>query len=300
MREGALGWGYSPSHITAFFQIYSDGSTGAGLNTTDGAVSEVILFDLPHGVAVEADRIFINEDLSEAEVSRRVLAAFRANELSSDALRRKVCEIRHRIRCPIGYGLGMSGAGAFSLALALNQALHSPFSYGQCLEFARRAEIESGTGLGDVVGQQFRGVMRGLPPYPSTAVAEIAGAPNYVVCAFFEPIETASIIRDPRWKAEINAIGGECMTEIHREPTYAKFIELARHFTFQTKLGSPRVMEVLQAVPQASMAMLGQTVFLLTSDIREGVEVLGRFTDRLYVSSVSAFGASALDYSHGG
>jgi len=271
---------FAPSHITGFFQIFPNGSTGAGLNTALGARTRV---ECENG-GLEVS-ITINGERSSAPVSTKVLELFQAD------FRDASLSIAHEIGYPIGYGMGMSGAGAFSLALALNELTQTKRSYQECMEIAVRAEIESGTGLGDVVAQQFEGVMIGLAPYPSRTVEILPSDKKLVVCAFFEPLETKKIIRNEEWKQRINEVGASCMEALLRERTVSNFIALSRRFTLETGLANETVRRVLEAVPESSMAMLGQSVFALTNDEHDLRKKFSAFTDRIVVSPLADRGA---------
>lgn len=270
----------APGHITGLFQIFSNGSTGAGLNPELGAHTKVYVL-----ASNTSDEIFLNGEPSDARVSKTVLDAF-AEYREGKSLR-----VEHQIDYPIGFGMGMSGAGAYSLSLALNQALGAGLDPHQCMLIAKESEIRCGTGLGDVVAQQFPGVMMGLPPYPSTEVAYIEGPESYVACAFFEALSTESIIRSPHWVERINRVGEYCMAELSKNCTRSTFMELSRHFALETELPSEQVKAVMQAVPQCSMAMLGQTVFLLCNSVAEGIGLLEPFSEHIIVSKIAERGA---------
>lgn len=276
---------FAPSHITAFFQIFENGSTGAGVNTALGVVSRVAL--------AEETSIRINGELVAAPVSQAVLQAY------AEALGESRLSIEHEVSYPVGYGMGMSGAGAFSLSLALNELLQKELnvellSYKDCMELAVRAEIQSGTGLGDVVAQQFGGIMIGLPPYPSRDVEILESACTHVVTAFFEPLETKKIIRNPELKERINSIGAECMQELQKDKTLERLMELARFFSLETGLASEQVRAVMEALPTASMAMLGQTAFVLTSEPEQIEQELRKFTSRVLSAGIAKTGARVL------
>jgi pantoate kinase len=277
---------FAPSHITGFFQIFSNGSTGAGLNTDAGAYTTVTLFQEKK----EDLKIFFNDEFADnAEVSLRVVNAY------SDYLKDYSLEVRHEILSPIGYGLGMSGAGALSLSIALNNALKLPFSDKECMEVAKFAEIQSGTGLGDVVAQQFSGIMMGLPPFPSEQVKEIPNDGESVICGFFEPIDTGKIIRNSEWKDKINTVGAICMEKLVSDFTLDNFLKLSREFTFETGLASPQLLEVLKEIPESSMAMLGQTVFMLSKNVEKDLQRVSRYTNRVSVSKISTSGAHFIE-----
>jgi pantoate kinase len=278
---------YAPAHITGFFKIYPDGSTGAGVNPKKGAVTKVELENGTPGL-----EIIINKNLTEGQVSKNVVDEF--IEINH-SLSEKFIRIKHELTYPVGYGMGMSGAGAFSLALALNQVSNSKLSYDDCMFVAMRSEIKAGTGLGDVIAQKYHGLMIGLPPFPSRNVEVINSSKKYVACGFFAPISTGKIIRDSSWKEKINSVGSECMAELEKDKSYKKFIELCRYFSLETGLASPEVRKVMGKLPESSMAMLGQSVFVLTDKEQEAHSLLKPYCERIEVSEISTKGAHVID-----
>lgn len=277
---------FSPSHITGLFQIFEKGSTGAGLNTDQGARTTVSLIES----SIPTICIKINGlEVSDASVSKEVISSY------SDFITSHSVHVDHEIMAPIGYGLGMSGAGAYSLSLALNKVTGFPYSETEVMEIAKFAEIKSGTGLGDVVAQQFPGIMMGEKPYPSTTIRLIDHDNSSVVCGFFAPIDTKSIIRNSSWKDTINRIGGECMERLEKDPSLKNFIEQSRYFSLETKLASDQIKKVMLEIPNASMAMLGQTVFVVTNQAESTVAMLEKYTNRVSVSKISDRGAHVIN-----
>ena len=142
---------FSPGHVTGFFSIHPHadplhhGSTGAGFSLAEGTVTS-----LTPGAE---DWILMNgQPLEGAPVSRAVLDLFR-----KATGQRETWTVSHETSLPIGCGFGTSGAGALSLALALNQAAGSPLDRLGAAALAHRAELEAGTGLGTVLGETFGG-----------------------------------------------------------------------------------------------------------------------------------------------
>jgi pantoate kinase len=271
MESATSACAFAPAHITGFFVIFPGGSTGAGVNLAYGAETSVSVYNSPGDFEV-----VINGVDTQAIVSRRVAAAY------ADSIAQRRVAVSTTTAFPVGYGFGMSGAGSFSLSLALNEALGIGKSYRECMQIAADAEIACGTGLGTVMTQQFCGFLIGEEPYPSRSAHQVACSEDTVVCCFLDPIETSSIIRDGAWKERINAVGQECMVEINKAPTIARFRELSRHFTFTTGLASGPVRRIMEDVESASMAMLGQTLFAVVHHA-EAAEIESRFrvyTDR--------------------
>jgi len=276
---------FAPAHITGFFMIFPGGSTGAGLNLQQGAETSVTLHANRGDIEVT-----VNGADTEALVSRRVAAAF------DDTIAGRRVSAVTTTAFPVGYGLGMSGAGSFSFSLALNSALKAGKTYQECMQIAAEAEIFCGTGLGTVMTQQFYGFLIGEEPYPSRSARQIDCSEDTVVCCFLDPIKTSSIIRDSGWKDRINAVGKECMLEINRDPTIANFRRLSRHFTFSTGLASDPVQRIMREVETASMAMLGQTLFAVVHESEAAaIEAHFRFyTERTYTCKLGRKAAALL------
>ena len=84
------------------------------------------------------------------------------------------------------------------------------------------------------------------------------------------------------------------MAEINNEPTITRFIQLCRYFTMHTGLGSKKILETIAAVPNASMSMLGQTIFVLTDRPKETEKMLRKFTKSVQIAKISNKGARVL------
>jgi pantoate kinase len=177
---------------------------------------------------------------------------------------------------PVGGGFGASGAGAFSTALALNQALGLGKAYNELSYAAHVAEVRNRTGLGDVAGMTLGGVVIRLAPGTPFTLDRIPSAPRDIYCVHFGPISTKSVLSDPKEKALINEAGKKCLKELLRKPTFEHFMRLSRKFSVDTGLISPKSLDAIEAVEafdgMASMAMLGDTVF---STIPDGLSRFG-------------------------
>lgn len=273
---------YSPGHITGFFRIYSSGSTGAGINISDG-VTTTVKATKSKSNKIE---IFINRKKSKAQTSRTVTEYFLKKSKQKYHLK-----IYHKVPLPISYGLGLSGAGALSLTFALNKIFRTRYSKEQIRKLATKAEIVCGTGLGDVTAELYKGFIVGKKPYPSNAAQELKQNKKYVVMGFFRPIFTKRIIRSPSWKRKINKIGSECMRKFSRKKNLNSFFHWSRYFTASLGLSNRKILQLMDAEFYCSQAMLGQTIFALTNNPKKIKKLFRKYTKRVAVTRVAKKGA---------
>jgi pantoate kinase len=276
---------YAPSHVTGFFVAYRNGSTGAGVNLEEGVVTEVKVEESSRNRAA----IMVNGKAKKLPTSRRVVREF--TRLAGMPFSIKV---NHRTRMPSGYGLGISGAMALSLSLALNKAIGSGLTEKECVDIAKEAEIAEGTGLGDVIAERFAGFTLGRKPYPSEDAEVLPLREKHVALAFFRPIKTKKVIRDRQMKRKINRAGLKCMRDFSRRKTPAEFTRLCNRFSAESGLLTKRLGRVMKEVPEASMAMLGETLFIITSRPDEAAERLKKHCRDVRVSAIAKKGAGLL------
>ncbi len=275
----------SPGHITGFFVIYENGSTGAGINI-EGGMKTTVQFRKGR-----KDELRMNGKKTKLIVSEKVLGLFRKKASISAAQKVRVL---HRTKFPIGYGLGISGAGALSLSIALSKLFGADLGKKEILAIAKQAEIECGTGLGDVVAEQFAGVMVGKKPYPSKAIARIRANEKFVALGFFKAMSTKKIIRSPSWKRKINKTGLACMAEINRKKPMENFVALCRKFALESGLATPQIRNVMGKIPGSGMAMLGETVFMPTTNPKKAKSELGKYCRRAMIAKIATKGAGLL------
>lgn len=276
---------YSPSHITGFFMIFPNGSTGAGISLEEGMTTTVTV----KASNKPKTRITINGGKPSAITSKKVVQKY----LQIVGKKHDI-KVKHVTRVPIGYGLGVSGAGALSLSIALNEALKTGLAKSEVLEISKQAEIEAGTGLGDVVAEQFPGILVGLPPFPSMCGETIPSKKKFVVCGFFGPIKTKSVITNPVFKENINSAGDYCMKKVLEKKTAQRFVWLSRFFTLSSTLATKEVLRVMERIPGTAQSMLGNTTFTLTDKPQEVKERLAKYCDNIRVTKIASKGAHLL------
>lgn len=247
---------FVPGHITGFFNIENNvnplknGSCGAGFLVNRGVLTDISSSDTLEIEVNQGDYTVINEVLKILNIEKPV-------------------KITQDIQLPIGAGFGTSASSALGLAIGLNEFFNLGYNLEKCGQIAHRAEINLGSGLGDVIAQMGRGVvLRTKAGAPE--IGEIKSFVNeklVVATKTFGEIDTASIIQDPDYKKIISDAGLELKNRFLENPSIGNFLDFSFEFSKKTNLMSDEVSELidyfnsLDDILGSSMAMLGNTVF---------------------------------------
>jgi pantoate kinase len=255
---------FVPGHITAFFSAHPAedpsvaGSRGAGIT-------------LSHGVDVRVERggamgpesasgMTLNGDPIVVDAVSGVL----------DALDAPDARVATETPLPLGAGFGVSGAMALGTAYAVNAAYDRRRSENALVEVAHRAEVEAGTGLGDVVAQARGGVPIRLDPGgPGHGRLDGVPASPRIEYVAFGSVSTEEVLSGET--ATLTAAGERALGELREDPTPARLVSLSRRFAREADLLTDHVADAVAAVRaeggDAAMAMLGDTVFAFGRDL---------------------------------
>jgi len=252
---------FVPGHVTGFFSSHPDddptkaGSRGAGLALTDGVEVTARRADDPD-VTLDGERV-------EIDAVGVVLDALSARD-------RVAVEVASDL--PLGTGFGVSGAAALGTALAGNAVLERNLSENELVTVAHGAEVQAGTGLGDVVAQARGGVpVRLEPGAPGHGYLDGVPARGRVEYLAFGELSTESVLSGDTDR--LTAAGREALSRLVAEPTLPRFMYASRRFAREAGLLTERVRETVREVSEAggeaSMAMLGETVFALGTGLTD-------------------------------
>jgi len=248
---------FAPAHISGIFIIdlrkdaALSGSMGCGICLENGAITTVR--------SADETIIRINGMVCEAATT---LSAIKS--LTSEPVL-----VETTLDIPIGYGFGASGAGALSAALALNETLSLDLTLKDLAGAAHCAEVTNRTGLGDITGMTFGGiVVRKKAGAPFTGIIDkIPCRDTKISWISFSEISTKSVLSDELKKKSINKAGKSKLKELLKKPTLENLFFQSRGFATEIGLMSPKVKDAIEAVEAAgglaSQAMLGDTVFAI-------------------------------------
>lgn len=251
MTGGSRAHARVPGHVTGLFTVErgndpkATGSRGGGLTLEAGVE-----------VSVEPSSettVLMGEESIDLEAAKRVL-----ENLGESAT------VEVETDLPLGVGFGLSGGIALGTALAANETFDLARSTNELVTVAHVADVEAGTGLGDVVAQARGGIVlrtaAGAPGHGSLDGIPGGGRIEYLVLG---ELSTPDILADR--PDRISRAGRRALDRLEKTPTRSTFMEASRSFTEETGLATSSIQSVLDAVEDAggtaAMAMLGETVF---------------------------------------
>ena len=252
---------FVPGHVTGFFSAHSHddplqaGSRGAGLTLSHGVEVTVEPSDGTDSTTT------LDGDPVEMPPVERVLEG-----LGVDAA------VRAETELPLGAGFGVSGAMALGTALAANTVFGCARSENELVALAHAAEVRSGTGLGDVVAQARGGMPVRLDPgAPDHGRLDGVPARPGIEYVTFGELSTEEVLSGDTDR--LSAAGEDALALLAEEPTAAQFMYASRRFAREAGLLTDEVTETIRAVSEvggeASMAMLGRTVFALGTGLSD-------------------------------
>ncbi|MFB6090302.1 MAG: pantoate kinase [Halobellus sp.] len=257
---------FVPGHVTGFFSAHpaedpaAAGSRGAGITLSHGVDVCVRRGDEDDARDESEPTVTLDGDPVEIDAVDAVLRALDATDVVVAA----------ETPLPLGAGFGVSGALALGTAYAANAVCDARRTENALVGLAHRAEVEAGTGLGDVVAQARGGLPIRLDPGdPEHGRLDGVPASPRVEYVTFGSVSTEAVLSgDTR---RLTAAGERALTDLREEPTTERFVALSRRFAREADLLTDRVAEAVADVRaaggDAAMAMLGDTVFAFGDDL---------------------------------
>jgi pantoate kinase len=251
---------FAPANISCIFRIYRHksprwmGSYGIG-------------FTVNEGVAVSVSKSKINEVVFNGNSINFPTVMDVVKKLTDEKIK-----VHIKTKLPLGCGFGLSGASALATAYALNKLLKLKKSGKELAIVAHTAEVEKRTGLGDVVNQYFGGFCLKLKPSSYFIVRKLSINNTYVYCKYFGPINTKSIITNPKIKSKINDAASIVLKKIKKlingdiKIDFKNIIKISKEFAMDSGLlKDGQTIEAIKNIEKnkgnASMIMLGNSVF---------------------------------------
>jgi len=200
-------------------------------------------------------------------------------------------DVHHKITVPVGYGLGCSGAVALSLALALDQALHTKLTKIKIGQIAHIAEISCKTGLGDVLASYHGGFeIRTKCGAPGIGhVEKITTDYNQVIMICFSPISTKQFLDEKL--SSINGLGEKMVKKFIISKDPEQFQDMSVEFAKYIQVMTPKMDTVITDLQKngikCGVALFGETIFTLIPEHLENkvINILKKYKDGIIIKS---------------
>jgi len=240
-----------PAYLTGLFLIGDKDAVGAGFSIDKNLTTTVS--ERKGGRTT----IMLNGVEGALPVSKSVLRRY-----TERGCRLGLLDIKHITDIPVGFGLGMSAAGALSLSLALNEQVGAGLTREECIKIAHDSDVECGTGLSGADAAAIGGILARRSP--SELPVQLPFEEKALEIAFYTPIKTSSVIKSTEWKKKVNAAGAEALDALFGNKNWNGLVRASRQFAKKSGLAEwcAHEMELNQ---RASMAMLGCTLFSETT-----------------------------------
>ncbi|MGM0449009.1 MAG: pantoate kinase [Methanobacteriota archaeon] len=273
---------FVPGHVTAFFSAHPAddpavaGSRGAGVTLTDGVTVRVSATE-GAGDATSGGGDTDVGGAGETTIDGETGSIGAVDDVLAE-LDAGGADVAVETDLPIGAGFGVSGAAALGAALAANEAFDRGRSENDLVRIAHAAEVDRGTGLGDVVAQARGGVpIRLEPGAPGMGALDGIPADARVEYLTFGELSTEEVLGGDT--AALSAAGEQALDRLRADPRLPTMMDAARGFAREADLLVPEVAKAIAAVdtagsggrdgPGAAMAMLGRTVFALGAGLSD-------------------------------
>ncbi|WP_224332570.1 pantoate kinase [Haloprofundus halobius] len=250
---------FVPGHVTGFFSAHPNddpavaGSRGAGVTLSTGVTVRIR--------PAATTTVTLDGETIRVEPVERVLEA-----LSVTAT------VDADTSLPLGAGFGVSGAMALGTALAANSVFDRALSQNELVTLAHGAEVQSGTGLGDVVAQAHGGVpIRLEPGAPGEGLLDSIPAQTRIEYVTFGERSTEDVLSGDTTR--LSEAGSRALSSLVERPTLDRFMFASRRFAREAGLLTGRAEAAIRDVNavdgEASMAMLGDSVFALGAGLSD-------------------------------
>ncbi len=233
-----------PLHITGIWipfireNKYLSGSIGAGLLLEPNVIARV---ESCREKDCDIDICFMNhcyKKMSVVEAVREILpGAFKG--------------IRISINLPVPPGMGYAISAAVALSITVGYGVFRNMTIDEAAIYAHIAEVEAGTGLGDVVAMLYgRGLeVRTTPGGPGYARVEnipIGSGRTVYSIWYGEPLSTKDMHRNIGEKAFADAL--LLFQELLRKPSLETFLEISRKFSIISRMVPSEILADLDSM----------------------------------------------------
>jgi len=245
---------YAPGNISCIFVIKktsnprTSGSLGVGFTVNKGVIVTI-------SKSNKTTIFFNNKKISIPTVTS-----------VQRTLTKETMKISIKSDFPLGCGFGISGASSLATGYSINKLLKLKKTKKEIAVIAHTAEVENGTGLGDVTNQYFGGLLIKNKSSSKFQVKKVNTKNKTLYYKLFSKLDTKKIISNSSKKRRINKIGMQKLNKLKKtKKTVQNIIQLSKEFSLESRLANSQVRKAIKQIESqgghSSMIMLGNAVF---------------------------------------
>jgi pantoate kinase len=218
---------FAPANLSMFFTTGKNGSKGLGFTLSEGVKARVSLETAKNSTEVYFNTQRVGISVVEKVIKKISSKKFRV-ELSSDL--------------PLGAGFGLSAACGLSAGYAVRDLLQLSKTDLQIARFVHQAEVDSGTGLGDVINEYYGGCCLKLQSSRFFKRLNVKLDSQYIYYKVFGAKPTKSLLSDKTKLEKLNQVGADIIREFKQTLQNSEIValntvlDLSDRFSFKTGL----------------------------------------------------------------
>ena len=260
---------YVPSHITGFFvPFFSDdclktGSTGTGVSLSLGVNTKINVMEGRGSVD-----IYLNgTKKNSAPVSLNCINLVKKKYLKY--FTNKDILIQHESDVPVESGFGASASAALGICFSIKDMIK--MSPEECIKIAHETEVNTLSGLGDVVAEIKGGIEIRKSPGVDGEIENIPSNGLKVIAISLGMKKTESVLKNPEKVKIIEKCGAKLLKKLISEPTVERMMECSKKFTYSTGIMPKEILDLIEIVSEinsfnASGIMIGEGVFTFINE----------------------------------
>lgn len=269
---------FAPGNISCIFVIRKSnspaktGSLGLGFTVDKGVI---VTIKKLYNTKKNNFKKFDNKIINKKNIKNIILFNNKKIRLPTiDSVIQKLTDekviVNIESKLPLGCGFGLSGAAALATSYALDKIFNMKRSKKSLAVIAHIAEVENGTGLGDVTNQYCGGFLIKYKPSYTFKVKKSSINNKKIYYKYFSSINTKKIISNGKNKNKINNSGIKALNRIKalnkKNFNLKNLIKISKEFSIGSKLlKNKKIIELIKKIEvkggNASMIMLGNAVF---------------------------------------
>ncbi|MEI6728149.1 MAG: hypothetical protein WCK98_00745 [bacterium] len=230
---------FAPANLSMFFTTGKTGSKGLGFTLSEGVEAQVSL-----ETRKNSTEVYFNNQRADIAVVEKII-----QKLSSQKFRVELSS-----NLPLGAGFGLSAACGLSVGYAIRDLLGLNKTDLQIARFVHQSEVDSGTGLGDVINEYYGGCCFKLKSSRFFKRLNVELDRRQIYYKAFGSKPTQSLLADKTKLEKLNQVGADIISKFKQTLPSSEIVplntvlDLSYDFSFKSDLISQQSQTVIDQI----------------------------------------------------